>query len=212
MDGVGDPRGTGEVLMVMATPIPTEPAGSQPTDAALVRACADGDRAALGTLYDRYHLDVFRFLSRLATARMRELDDLVQATFIEVLRSAADFRGKSAVKTWLFGIAANVARSQARAEGRRLRHLSVADADLDAPAPSGARPDRTAERTQLMNRVALALERLPHDLRAAFVACEIEELPGPEVARALGIPRGTLYRRVHEARQRIISFVEEGAS
>ena len=198
--------------MVMATPIPTEHAGGEPADAALLRACADGDRAALGKLYDRYHLDVFRFLSRLATVRARELDDLVQSTFLSVMAAASRFRGNAAVKTWLFGIAANVARSQARAEGRRLRLLSVADADVDPPAPSGARPDKRAESTQLMNRVALALEALPHDLRAAFVACEIEELPGPEVARAFGIPHGTLYRRVHEARQRIIAFVEEGVS
>jgi RNA polymerase sigma-70 factor (ECF subfamily) len=198
--------------MLLSEPIRAEPAGDQPTDEVLVRACARGDRAALGALYDRYHLDVFRFLSRLASARTRELDDLVQSTFLEILRSAHGFHGRSAVKTWIFGIAANVARSHARAEGRRLRLLSASDFDVDAPAPSGARPDRTAERSQLMNRVSLALARLPHALRTAFVACEIEGLPGPEVARALGVPRGTLYRRVHEARRAIIAYVEEGAS
>src|SRR5262245_54267609 len=68
------------------------------SDEALLAACAVGDTAALGVLYDRHQASVRRFLARLRGARAAELDDLVQATFIEVWRSSPRFRRRSAVK------------------------------------------------------------------------------------------------------------------
>jgi RNA polymerase sigma-70 factor (ECF subfamily) len=89
--------------------VPTEPTEAL-SDAALVAACGAGDTEALGALFDRRQGDVRRFLFRLAGTDARDLDDLVQMTFLEALRASARFRGGSTVKTWLFGIAANIVR------------------------------------------------------------------------------------------------------
>jgi RNA polymerase sigma-70 factor (ECF subfamily) len=51
--------------------------------------------------------------------------------------------------------------------------------------------------------LAQAVDGLPDPLREVFVACEIEDLPGAEVARVLGVPEGTLWRRLHDARKAI---------
>lgn len=89
------------------------------SDEGLVQAMAAGEPAALGALYDRYQADVTRFLARLAAPANPDLDDLVQSTFMQAHRSSAKFRGRSAVKTWLFGIGANLVRQAARSESRR---------------------------------------------------------------------------------------------
>ena len=73
------------------------------SDVALLAACAVGDSAALGALFDRHRSAVQRFLARLAD--QRDTDDLVQETFLQVNRSADRFRGRSSVKTWILGIA-----------------------------------------------------------------------------------------------------------
>jgi RNA polymerase sigma factor (sigma-70 family) len=81
--------------------------------------CANGNPEALGELFDRHHLTVYRLVGRLCWSDCRDVDDLVQATFVEVQRAARGFRGGSAVKTWILGIAANVARHHVRSESRQ---------------------------------------------------------------------------------------------
>ena len=164
----------------------------------LVAACATGDRLALGELFERFSGPVYRFLSRLVGAQKESLDDLVQATFLQVLQSAAKYRQEAAVQTWIFAIAANVVRHHCRSEGRRRSLLQRAEFQTQEPARC---PTREVERRLLLGQLLDALPTLPPDLRTAFVMCEVEEIPGPEVARSLNWPEGTLWRRLHEARQ-----------
>jgi len=59
--------------------------------------------------------------------------------------------------------------------------------------------------------LAAALDRLPHDLRTVYVLCDLEDLPGVEAARVLGLRDGTLWRRLHEARRALREAIEGGA-
>jgi RNA polymerase sigma-70 factor (ECF subfamily) len=178
------------------------------SDEALVAACAIGDGAALGTLFDRFHHALYRFLARSATAQREELDDLVQKTFIEVHRSAHRFRGDSSVRAWIFGIAVNVSRHHVRSAARRRATLTLLE--KVGPATVAQRPDDIAERQELLERVLRELPALPHDLREAFVLCEVEEMSGVEAARALGIREGTLRRRLHDARVKLRRRLQGG--
>jgi RNA polymerase sigma factor (sigma-70 family) len=175
------------------------------SDESLLLAVADDDQAALGALFDRFHRDVYAFLSRMTGASHDELDDLVQSAFLEVHRAASKFERRSAVKTWIFGIAVNVARHHARGEGRRrAAHQRWAE---DAPA-AAPRPDAVSERAQLLERLAQAVDELPYDHRIAYVMCVVEEVPCKEAALALGLREGTLWRRLHEARARVRAAME----
>ena len=176
------------------------------SDEALVAATGVGDRVALGALFDRFHLDVWRFLGRVASVPPSDLDDLVQMTFLEIRRSAAFFTGRSQVKTWIFGIAAHVARGHVRGESRR-RAAAARLSELPPPIPP-PQPDTSAERAQLLDVVARALAELPYDLRVAYVLCVIEELAAREVARELATREGTVWRRVHEARRALRDAIE----
>jgi RNA polymerase sigma-70 factor (ECF subfamily) len=171
----------------------------QMTDAALVAACAVGDGAALGALFDRHSRAVYRFASRLAGVSSVDLDDLVSAAFLEACRSARAFRGVSSVRTWLFGIAANVVRHHVRHDRRR---RALLDQYRQLPVAAAVeRPDETAERRQLLLRLEAALHALPHDLRVAFVMCDVEDVACAEAARVLGLRQGTVWKRLQRARE-----------
>ncbi|AKU91187.1 RNA polymerase sigma factor [Vulgatibacter incomptus] len=176
---------------------PAANGAEEPSDEALLAACAGGDRTALADLFHRHSAALYGFLSRFPGVDDRDLDDLVQATFVAVHRSATRFEGSSSVRTWIFGIAANLVRKHVRGEvhGRNVRNKVE-----ELPVPEPIRPDAEAEHRQALARIDAALAELPHDLKAVFTLCVIEGASGKEAARALGIREGTLWRRLHEAR------------
>ena len=63
-----------------------------------------------------------------------------------------------------------------------------------------------------MSRLRDALGELSHDLRAAYVLCDLEDVPGVEAARVLGVRAGTLWRRLHEARRALRDAIESPGS
>jgi RNA polymerase sigma-70 factor (ECF subfamily) len=161
------------------------------TDEGLVAACATGDRAARSLLFERYVDAVYRFVRRMRGSDPDSVDDLVQVTFLGAYQAAAKFRGGH-VRGWLFGIASNQVKLYARTEIRRKRALAAV---ADLPPVT-----RTAD-PMLAAKLPDAIAALPHDLRAALVLIDLEGEKGTDAAAALGVPAGTLWRRVFEARQ-----------
>lgn len=178
------------------------------SDEALVSAAGAGDRAALGALFDRFSADAHRFLARIAGTYAADLDDLLQATFLEVYRCSARFDRRSAVKTWIFGIAVNIVRHHRRSEGRRNATLQRF-ATLDGGA--AARPDAVLDRSRQLEQLARALDQLAEPLRVAYILCVVEELTAREAAVALDTSEGTVWRRVHEARAALRPLLGGGA-
>jgi RNA polymerase sigma factor (sigma-70 family) len=191
------------VILIATTMTRAAPPEGAPTDAALLSEYARGDADALGELFDRHHRAMYRFLARLTGANHADLDDLVQATFVQVAHSASRFDGRAMVRTWLFGIAVNVARRHVRGNVRRRKVITDVADERPSRIPGRDRPDENAENRELLLRLEHAIDELPLKLREVFVACEVEDLPGADVARLLSIPEGTLWRRLHEARKAI---------
>jgi RNA polymerase sigma factor (sigma-70 family) len=175
-------------------------ASEELSDEALVAACATGDTAALAALFDRHHRLVLRFVSRASSAAPSDIEDLAQSTFLEVWRSSARFGARGSARSWMLGIAANLVRHYVRGE---IRRRSAMASLAERPERRAARPDDVAARRQLIDRLAAGLCDLPHDLRVAFVLCDLEEVPAVEAARALGVRQGTMWRRLHDARRRL---------
>jgi RNA polymerase sigma-70 factor (ECF subfamily) len=175
------------------------------SDEALLAACGTGDSAALGALFDRFHVAVYRVAGRFPLTDDLARDDIVQATFLEVRRVAHTYRAASSVKAWLLGIAANVARRVYRGEQRRrvrqAKYLALPEtAQLDV----GDQVDRR----QLLARIQRAIAELSQDQQIVFVLCDLEQLPCTDVARALGVPEGTMARRLHDARKAMRAAIE----
>jgi len=175
---------------------PAPAANYAPPDDAVVEACAAGERAGRALLFERYVDVVYRFVARMRSSDRDAIDDLVQQTFLAAFRAAARYRRGGNVRAWLLGIAANTTRDYARREIRRKRALCVV-AELPRARELGA-DDR-----HVLGRLGDAVGELPHDLRAAFVLVDLEGERGSAAAAALGIPEGTLWRRVFHARKRL---------
>ena len=176
------------------------------SDEAVLAACGTGDTPALGALFDRFHLAVYRFAARLPMTDDLARDDLVQSTFLEIRRAARSFRGTSSVKTWIFGVAANIARHTLRSERRRRVHQARY---LERITAAPELLDVQLERRKLLGLVAEALAALPRDLQIAFILCDLEQLPGVEVAHVLDVPEGTLWRRLSTARKLMRAAIEK---
>lgn len=165
------------------------------SDAALLRAVAGGDSAALATLYDRHAgwLHV-RLTRRCADAEV--VREVLQDTFVTVWRSAAGHRGGEA-GGWLWTIAARRLVDARRAQERASRlETTPLDADsLEAPS--------TEERVLAgleFGDVGTALDRISPESREVLRATVVDGLTTREAAGLLGIPEGTVKSRAMRAR------------
>jgi RNA polymerase sigma-70 factor (ECF subfamily) len=172
------------------------------SDAGLVAACGAGDRAARALLFERHVDAIHGFVSRLRGSDSDAVDDVVQTTFVRAFQSAGGFHGASA-RSWLFGIAANVVREHVRRSIRTKRALSAV-AEL-APRTIGPRDP-------LVARLPHAIAELPLPLREVLVLVDIEGERGADAAAALGVPPGTLWRRLFEARTKLRELLDTPSS
>lgn len=143
---------------------------------------------------------VYRFCARRVGIDLAS--DVAQETFITAQRAQRSYSGRSAVTTWLIGIAFNECRRALRK--RRMEPPPIA---LEL-APVGA------EESTLVNREALtqALNRLSREHREVVLMHEVEGLTYEEVAKVVGVPVGTVKSRLHHAFAQMRRWLEGGAA
>jgi RNA polymerase sigma-70 factor, ECF subfamily len=165
-----------------------------------------GHDAALNDLMERHATPVFHFLCRML-GNEDDANDLAQETFVRVFRARDSFRINEKFSTWLYTIAANLARNHFR---WRSRHRNVS---LEAESPetgqtlgstlpaSEPAPNEQALAAERAAAVRGAVGRLPEDLRAAMVLCEWEERSVGEAAAILETTPKAVESRLYRARQ-----------
>lgn len=178
-----------------------------PSDAELLAAVAAGDLEALGVIFDRYQADVRRYLGRLGITP-DDVDDLVQATFLEVVRAAKRFDPERATKSWLFGIATMMVRRHRRSVSRTLARLAKWASQPRHQVPET--PIDHLESYEAGQRFKQAFEALSTKKREVFTLVVVEGLSGEEAARTLGIPVNTVWTRLHHARRELRAALEGG--
>lgn len=166
-------------------------------ESALLRAWAEGDKAAGERLFARYYKPLTRFfVNKVRTTD--EVEELVQRAFMAVLESATRYRGDSSVRTWVFGIARNLLRQfydQRRREAGRRADEEVSVADFDAPGAS------TALRAKAEQRLLLrALRTLPLETQVMLELFYWEDMKSREIGEVLGMPEGTVRSKLRKAR------------
>lgn len=175
-----------------------------PDEPRLVAAAVAGDRDALATLLDRHEGTARGMVLQMLGARA-DVDDLLQDARLRAVRSIGGFEGRSAFGTWFCRIAINLALS----ELRRRRRTDAAPLD-DAPPPvSPDDPTRDAERVELRERLAAAVDRLPAGLRQAFDLVHRDGLAPTAAAERLGLPAPTVRTRLFHARRRLREALDD---
>lgn len=152
---------------------------------------------SFATLYERHFDFVWRTLRHLGVPD-QDLSDACQEVFIVIHRRLSTFEGRSRLTTWIFQICFNMARDRNRRA--HVRREVLGDAMMEHLQSGILDPHAALERRDEEGVFERALATMDMDQRAAFVLFEIEDLTGPEVAEALGVPLGTAYSRLRLAR------------
>jgi len=165
-----------------------------------------GHDAALNNLMERHATPIFHFLCRMV-GNEDDANDLAQETFVRVFKSRENFRRGEKFSTWLYTIAANLARNHFR---WRSRHPNISletetgeseqtlGSSLPANDPAPNEQTLVAERTAAVRG---AVGELPEDLREAIVLCEWEERSMAEAAMILETTPKAVESRLYRARQ-----------
>ena len=181
-----------------------------PSDSDIVTAVQAGDREAFGVLVNRYQGRAFRLALRVLRDE-EQARDVVQEGFLKAYRSLDRFEGRSSFYTWLYRLVMNLCIDQKRrdksarqVEWQDEQSLSVAPGAIGDPgAGPPAEPIDDLHRAQLRKQLAEAIEALPDDARRTFQLREVDGLAYAEIAKTLGIPKGTVMSRLHYARRRL---------
>jgi RNA polymerase sigma-70 factor (ECF subfamily) len=201
-------------------------------DLATIAALKRGEHAAFTALV-RLHQAAFLRLARAWVKDSASAAEVVQQAWLTALESLATFEGRSSLRTWLYGVVLNVARTHARSQ-RRLVPLSVlvAEEAIEGPTvdperfategewkghwtampPPFPAPDAGLERERLREMLEDAIARLPPIQQQVMVLCDVEGLTGEEACNILGI--SSTHQRVllHRARAKARAWLEEHLS
>ena len=163
---------------------------------AVAARCAEGDRAAQRELFLQTRRAVHRTLFRILGDN-RDLEDLLQETYLMVFRSIQRFEGRSSPTTWCCGIAIHVAYNHLRSARRRRVEPEV---DVVDPSPDAA---NQTEQREAVRRLYRALDLLEPEQRIAFSLAVIDGQPVATVAEVLEVSAGAVKTRVWRARKQL---------
>jgi RNA polymerase sigma-70 factor (ECF subfamily) len=190
----------------------------QDTDAELLDRLRAGDEQAFVILVRRHHAAMVRLASSFVPS-MAVAEEVVQDTWVGVLRGIGGFEGGSSLRTWLFRILVNRART---AGARERRSVAVGDA---GPAVDAARfdetghwlspPERWVEEAddrlvavKMADRIRSAIEGLPARQREVVTLRDVEGLSSEEVCSVLDISEGNQRVLLHRGRSRLRQIIE----
>lgn len=177
---------------------------------ALIAASKDGDPAALDTLVRTHQNRVYGFAMRMCR-NVEDANDILQETFLGMVRSIRAFREESKFSTWLYRIAANACLKKRR----RGVHAPAPEQELSLdelmprPDSEGRKPEiadwsddaeRALLRGELSARMEAAIDKLPKDYKIVLVLRDVEGLSADETAQAVGLSVAAVKSRLHRAR------------
>jgi len=183
------------------------PAGAarieQGDEAELAARARAGDRAAFGTLVERFAPQARR-VARAVLQNPEDADDAAQDAFLSALVKLDQYDPRRPFGPWLMRIVANAATD-------RRRRRAVRQTEPLAPelAGGGSRPDRDTERRALGERLSAALAQLPERRRVAVVLFDVEGYSHAEIAGVLGVPEGTMQSEVFHARRALRALLRD---
>jgi RNA polymerase sigma-70 factor (ECF subfamily) len=151
----------------------------------------------VGKAYQEHAPFIARVIEKL-TGSGPHVDDILQETFIIAYKKRDQFERRSALRTWLYGIAKNLCMHHKRGLAR---FLNFKDKLQAIPASDSPSPHKTLEVSRELALAESVITSMTFKQREVFVLYELEEMEGPEIADLLDIPIGTVWTRLHKARQ-----------
>jgi RNA polymerase sigma-70 factor, ECF subfamily len=198
-----------------------------PEDALLVEGLRAGDEAAFAAVMRMYGRGMLRVAEMYVSSRA-VAEDVVQEAWVGVLRGIGRFEGRSSLKTWLYRIVANTAKTRGVRESRSVPFSSLGDdgdegtVDADRFLGSGERfpghwavppqawaPEGRLLADETLDVVERAIEKLPPAQRAVITMRDVQGFTSEEVCNALDLTETNQRVLLHRARAKVRSALEE---
>lgn len=198
-------------------------------DVRLVAALRAGDEAAFASLIDRYY-DTMLQVARLHVPTREAAEDVVQETFLGVIRGIDRFEARSSVRTWMFRILVNQAKTRGERE-RRTQPFSSFECELDADmpaldadrfqldgrwagfwcAPPSAQhlPEARVLAAEAGDRLVAAIDALPPAQRTVMTMRDVHGFSAAEVCDLLDLTQGNQRVLLHRARSKARANLEQ---
>jgi RNA polymerase sigma-70 factor (ECF subfamily) len=187
-----------------------------------------GDEAAFLALVNRYHGAMLRVASMYVKSRA-SAEEVVQDAWLGVLKGLHLFEGRSSLKSWIFRILVNCAKTRGVRDAIAVPMSSLADASEEVgPSVSPDRfledgerwaghwaqppepwPDARVESSEMVALVREALETLPEAQRTVMTLRDVDGWESAEVCELLGISEGNQRVLLHRARSKVRGYLEE---
>ena len=195
-------------------------------DRVLLAALRARDEAAFSWLLDRYDAPL-RHMARTFVATDADTEEVVQETWVGVIRGIDRFEGRSSLKTWIFQILLNQSRTRGVREKRTVPFASLAPGDVESEAtqlgfdpdrfhrhtephpghwttpPDRWRPDEQAEQADLLATIRAAIDRLPDVQRQVITLRDVDGWSSEEVCNVLGLTTTNQRVILHRARAKV---------
>jgi RNA polymerase sigma-70 factor (ECF subfamily) len=200
-----------------------------PPDEQLVASLRNGDEDAFQRVVREWHAPLLR-VAQIFTPSRAVAEEVVQEAWLRVLGALDRFEGRSSLKTWVFRILVNTAKTRAQREGRTIPFSALQDAwrvpepavDADRFLPDdhpqhpggGAVPPRELPEERLLaaetrERLSAAIEALPPSQRAVISLRDVEGWTSEEVRNALDLSEVNQRVLLHRARARVRQAIED---
>lgn len=173
------------------------------TQSPIVSVRAPSTALDLREIFDAHFDYVWTTLRRLGV-RDSDLEDVAHEVFIKVHARLTDYDRSRPIRPWLFGFAFRVAADHQRLARHRVEVLGLTSEPVDA----ARRPDQQMEADDERRLVEAALECVEMERRAVLLMHDADDVPIPEVARALEINVNTAYSRLRLARRDLAEAIE----
>jgi RNA polymerase sigma-70 factor, ECF subfamily len=210
-------------------PSGSEQSGSERTDAELVERLRAGDEETFRLLVREWHAPLVRVAQIFVPSRA-VAEEVVQETWLRVLGALDRFEGRSSLKTWVFRILTNTAKTRAQREGRVIPFSSLQDpgrvpeaaVDVDRflpddhphhpggwSSPPTPLPEAELLAAETRARIAAAIDELPANQRAVITLRDVQGWDSVEVCNALDITEVNQRVLLHRARAKVRNALED---
>lgn len=200
-------------------------------EAVLLNLLRQRDETAFTQLVEQYHASLVR-LARLFVQSESIAEELSQETWLAVLQGVDRFEGRSSLRTWIFTILTNKAKTRSQRENRSLVFSDLEQANFDSPSVSPERfwdasaggtpghwieepaswagiPEEVLLSGESFHLIRRTIEGLPENQRAVITLRDVEELSSQEICNILGISETNQRVLLHRARARVRAALED---
>jgi len=178
-------------------------------EAQLIKGIQEGDRKSFQILVETYQRMVVNTCLAIVHNKA-DAEDLAQDVFLEIFRTAQNFRGESKISTWLYRIATNRSLNFVRNKKRKGFFQSLEDTFLggknrnsEISESRGDQPDQNITDQQRSDVLHQAIDKLPEKQRIAFTLNKYEELPYQQIAEVMEISLASVESLIHRAKKNL---------